>query len=205
MNVTVVMVIVVVLAVLVVVTIVTWAITKRFFSNVTAKNAFPVTRSSLNELFVSACRKCRSVSKRDVSNFAPSTFTVACMKQQQGEVSTCPLISEIETATAHEQKISRCDFLSSYQRFLYRVHHLHPDCTDAAMKSSRSSNSYKGTGEIAPKVSLKSCWCEVSCGKLSLKMSLAPLNTFKFMTCCHRLRRSNNNSNVAIVFCCCDL
>jgi hypothetical protein len=124
----------VVLVVLVVVTIVTWtfrrAITKGLFGNVTAKNAFPVTRRPLKELCIAACRKCRGVSECDVSNFAPGTFNVACMKQQKGDVYAYPLISEIETATAHEQKLAGSHFLSrDYSRVLgggYAVMYLVP-------------------------------------------------------------------------------
>jgi hypothetical protein len=106
------------------------AISKRLFGNMCAMDSFPVTRSPPNQFFISACRKGRSVSECNISNFAPGTNHVACMKNQKGDVSASPLISEIETATAHEQKLAGSHFLSrDYSRVLgggYAVMYLVP-------------------------------------------------------------------------------
>ena len=59
-----------------------------------------------------ACRKGRSISKCNISNFAPGTNHVACMKNHKGDVSASPLISEVESATANEQKFTGSYFLS---------------------------------------------------------------------------------------------
>lgn len=88
------------------------AISKRLLGNMCAMDSFPVTRRPQNQFFIAACRKSRSVSECNISNFAPGTNHVACMKNDGGDVSANPLISEIESATANEQKLAGSYFLS---------------------------------------------------------------------------------------------
>jgi hypothetical protein len=64
-----------------------------------------------------------------------------------------------------------------------RHHHLQPDFTVASTNSSRSSNSYNGTGVTAFGVTVKTCFREASVGKLSRKMSFECGNSSSLMVC----------------------
>ncbi len=71
-------------------------------------------------------------------------------------------------------------------------HHLQPDFIVASTNSSRSSNSYKGTGVVAPGTTWKSCLREDSTGKLSPKMLFLFTNSSNLMVWLQELRLSNS-------------
>lgn len=98
-----------------------------------------------------------------------------------------------------DQSVASLSLCSARDGLERRHHHLQPDFTVASMNSSRSSNSYNGTGVTAFGVTVKTCFREASVGKLSRKMSFECGNSSSLMVCCQQLRWSNNKRSWAMM------